>query len=293
MDFRSALSRAKRGLRDDLRMHVLAIASLTLAFLCLGVALLSVTNLSRIAQRWTGSHHLTVYLKAGAAESDVTQLRLVLESLQETKAVRYVSAEQARSDFAVQADMQAQLAALPADAFPASLEVALHDQAGEARITLVAERVRQLSAVEEVETYRDWFAQMGGLMDAGKSAVGVLVMLVVICVFAIIGNGIRLAIANRRREIEVLKLCGATDGFVRGPFVVEGALQAVIAATFALVLLLIGYFAVRGELEGTLTAVTGVRTVFLDPLVALCIVIGGGSVGALGSALSLRRYLHV
>jgi cell division transport system permease protein len=293
MEISTALSRAKRGFRDDIQLHLVAIASLVVAFLCLGAALLSVTNLSRIAERWGGARHLTVYLKDGAQAGDVAQLRMVLESLQEARQVRYVSAAEARKEFAEQAEMGVQAQALPADAFPASLELALRSQANDQRVGEIAERVRRFSAVDEVETYHDWFAQMGTLLRAGRSAVALLAMLVVVCVLAIIGNTIRLAVANRRHEIEVLKLCGATDGFVRSPFVIEGTLQAAAAATVALLLLLIAYFCLRGYVEGTLSAITGVRTVFLSPLTALAIIAGGGSIGALGSALSLRRYLQV
>lgn len=293
MDISTAIARAKRGLRDDLRLHVVAIASLVVAFLCLGAALLSVANLSRIAERWGGAQHLTVYIKDGAQTGDVAQLRLVLESLQEAEHVRYVSAADARKEFAEQADMGSNARALPTDAFPASLEVGLRSASNEQRVAEIAERVRRFGAVDEVETYHDWFAQMGTLLRAGRSAVAMLAMLVVICVLAIIGNTIRLAVANRRREIEVLKFCGATDGFVRSPFVIEGMLQAAAAATAALLLLLIAYFCLRGYVEGTLSAITGVRTVFLDPLTSLGIVLGGGLMGALGSALSLRRYLQV
>lgn len=293
MDIFTAFARAKRGLRDDLRLHLVAIASLVVAFLCLGAALLSVANLSRIAERWSGARHLTVYLKDGAREGDVSQLRLVLESLQETAEVRYVSAADAKKEFAEQSEPGLSAQALPADAFPASLEVALRSQVNDGRVNEIAERVRRFGAVDEVETYRDWFTQMATLLRAGRSAVGLLAMLVVICVTAIIGNNIRLALSNRRREIEVLKLCGATDGFVRNPLVIEGTLQAAAAAAVALVLLLVTYFALRGTIEGALSAVTGVRTVFLDPLTALAIVFGAASMGALGSALSLRRYLQV
>jgi cell division transport system permease protein len=279
MDLWTALSRAKRGLRDDLRLHVIAIASLVVAFLCLGAALLSVENLSRIAERWGGQKHLTVYLKDGAQDGDVAQLRLVLESLPDAEKVRHVSAADARKEFAEQADMGVQISALPQDAFPASLEVSL--------------RVRRFGAVEDVETYHDWFSQMGTLLSAGKSAVALLAMLVVVCVLAIIGNTIRLAVLNRRREIEVLKLCGATDSFVRSPFMIEGTLQAALAAFVALLLLLCAYLVMRSYVEGTLSAVTGVRTVFLDPLTALGVVGGAGAIGAIGSALSLRRYLSV
>jgi cell division transport system permease protein len=293
MDLWTAVSRAKRGLRDDLRLHVIAIASLVVAFLCLGAALLSVENLSRIAERWSGGKHLTVYLKDGAQEGDVAQLRLVLESLPDAESVKHVSAADARKEFAEQADMGVQLNALPQDAFPASLEVALRGHTSEQRVGQIAERVRRFGAVEDVETYHDWFTQMGTLLSAGKSAVVLLAMLVVVCVLAIIGNTIRLAVLNRRREIEVLKLCGATDGFVRSPFMIEGTLQAALAAVVALMLLLCAYLIMRGYVEGTLSAVTGVRTVFLDPLTALCVVAGAGAMGAVGSAISLRRYLNV
>ncbi len=293
MDIWTAVSRAKRGLRDDLRLHVVAVASLVVAFLCLGAALLSVHNLSRVAERWRGAQHLTIYLKDGAREGDVSQLKLVLESLPDAQQVHYVSAADARKEFADQADLGAQAGALPADAFPASLEVTLRPQVAAARVGQIAQRVRRFGAVDDVETYHDWFARMGTLVSAGKSLVAMLAMLVVICVLAIIGNTIRLAVANRKGEIEVLKLCGATDGFVRSPFVIEGSLQAMAAALTSLLLLLILYLSMRGYVEGALGAVTHVRTVFLDPLSALCIVIGGGMMGALGSALSLRRYLQV
>lgn len=292
MELSAGISRAKRGFRDDFRLHLVAIASLIVAFLCLGTALLSVANLSRIAERWGESKHVTVYLTDKSQETDIAQLRLVLESLREVQSVDYVSAAQARTQFAEQANL-GDLSSLPPDAFPASLELALRDGVSQDRINKIAERVQRFGFVEEVETYHDWFAEMGVLLNAGKSAAGLLAMLVVICVLAVISNTIRLAVASRRDEIEVLKLCGATDSFVRGPFIIEGAIQGLASASLALVLLTIGYFAIRGHLEATLSVLTGVRTVFLDPLTILALLLGAAVVGALGSAMSLRRYLTV
>lgn len=293
MELWSAMTRAKRGFRDDLRLHVVAITSLVVAFLCLATALLSLQNLSRVAERWSHSQHLTIYLKGGASESDIGQLRLVLESLGEVAQVAYVSAAQAKQQFLEQADLGSDLSSLPADTFPASLEIMLHDTADSGRINAIAERVRQFAAVEEVETYRDWFGQVSTLVAAGQGAVGLLVLLVGVCVLAVIGNTIRLAVANRRSEIQVLKLCGATDGFVRTPFLVEGVAQATVASILAVILLGVAYLATRGQVEATLGAITGVKTVFIQPLVVLCLVLGAALVGAVGSALSLRRYLAI
>lgn len=293
MDIRIALSRAKRSLRDDVRLHVVAIASLVIAFLCLGAALLGVENISRIAERWGGAKRLTVYLRDTAQQSDVAQLRLILESLPEVQQVRYISAAEAKHEFAQQVDVGIDPATLPVEAFPASLELSMRSFANEAHAIELAKRIRRFGAVDEVETYHDWLTQLNTLLAAGRSAVAVLTLLVSVCVLAIVGHTIRLAVVQRRREIEVLKLCGATDSFVRGPFVVEGSLQGALASLLAIVLLLSMYTALRGYVEGTFGALMGVRTTFLHPLTAFALVAGGGMIGAAGSALSLRRYLRV
>ncbi|MDD9945863.1 MAG: permease-like cell division protein FtsX [Myxococcales bacterium] len=293
MDIRTTFARARRGFRDDLRLHVVAVASLVVAFLCLGAALLGVENLARVAERWTQSQHMTVYLGTDASESDIAQLRLVLDSLTEVAEVEYINSARARAQFAEQTEMGADVGSLPAEAFPASLELALHASANRTRITKIGERIKSFNAVEDVETYQDWFGQLGSLLDAGRKAVGILALLVAVCVVAVIGNTIRLAVANRRQEIEVLKLCGATDRFVRTPFIVEGILQGLTASVLSLVLLGISYLSLRGQVEDTVVTLTGMQVVFLGPLTVLGVVCGGGLVGALGSALSLRRYLSV
>ena len=115
----------------------------------------------------------------------------------------------------------------------------------------------------------------------------------IVCVVFVVGNTIRLAVAGRRDEIEVMKLCGASDGFVRGPFVVEGAVQGFVSSLLALTILLVTYLFVREHVDGTLAAIAGTRAVFLHPLLALGLLFGGAMLGATGSVLSLRRYLAV
>ncbi len=294
MDIWNALARAQRGFRDDLRLHLVAIASLLVAFLCLGTALLSVENLTRIAERWSQTQHITVYLRDGAKDADIAQLRLLLEGLGEVAKVDHVTAARALSLFAEQTNMgAAELAQLPSEAFPASLELDLTEGIAATRIEKIAERVQRFAAVEEVETYRSFFGQLRSLLDVGRSGAMLLALLVLVCVVAVIGNTIRLAVASRRREIEVLKLCGATDAFVRSPFVLEGVIQAVSASALAMLLLFIAYLGLHHHVEATLTTLTGVRTVFLAPLTVLATITASGVVGAVGSALSLRRYLNV
>jgi cell division transport system permease protein len=293
MDLMTTFSRAKRGLRDDLRVHLVAVASLAIAFLCLGASLLAITNLSHMSKRWGESRNVSVYIKDNAKDADVAQLRMLLESVDDIASSTLTSSEQARKQFAANADLGISVDSLPPEAFPASLELTLKPGTTTERVAQLAQRVGRFAAVDAVETYQTWFGQLTALVSAGRTASLALALLVIICVVAVVGNTIRLAVAGRRQEIEVLKLCGATDAFVRGPFVVEGAAQSTSAALLAVILLSVGYLALHARIDATLSSLVGVSTVFINPLWLVAMVIGGGLIGALGSMLSVRRYLSV
>jgi cell division transport system permease protein len=293
LDLATIYTRAKRGIREDAKLYAVAISTLTVAFLCLATALLGVSNLGELAERWGRTHRMSVYLKDGAASEDIERLRAVLSSLPAVSKVDYLSAAAAKEQFLRDAH-QNDLSALPSEAFPASVEVEFADEASDDRIQEVAGKVAAFgAAVDEVDTYRTWFDRLGTLLAAGRTAAGLLALLVLVCVFAVVSNTIRLAVSSRRDEIEMLKMCGATDSFVRGPFVLEGALQGLTAAGLSMVLLVIGYLALHSQIDATLAPIAGLRLSFLHPLAVLGIVVAGGLTGALGSAVSIRRYMSV
>jgi cell division transport system permease protein len=293
MDLKSAFARASRGMREEAGLHLVAISSLTIAFLCLGTSLLVISNLGALAEAWGRSARVTVFLRDGAETQTVEALRMTLEALPEVERIEHVSASDARTQFLRDSGLGTELESLPTEAFPASLEIAIRAGTPSVRIDSMAERVERFGVVEEVETYRGWFARLEALVDTGRGVAMALGLLVVFCVMFVVGNTIRLAVAGRRDEIEVMKLCGASDGFVRGPFIVEGAAQGTIASVAALLVLFIAFLLLRGHLDGTLAAMAGMRTVFLNPVMTLSLVVGGMVLGAVGSALSLRRYLSV
>ncbi|MBN1652164.1 MAG: hypothetical protein JXA30_00130 [Deltaproteobacteria bacterium] len=293
MDLSTALSRARRNFLDDWTLHAVAIASLVVAFLCLGATLFAVANLNRIAEKWGNTQQLSLYLKDGTEKADVSQLQFVLESLPEVAAVEYLTPAAAQKKFLEQTDAESDLASLPTEVFPASLEIKLTQGVPEGRLQKIIDRLQQLAPVQEVESYRGWFEHLASLLQASRWSASVLAALVAICVIAVIENTVRMAIAHRSDEIEVLKLCGATDGFVRMPFVIEGAIQGSVAALFSILLLLVAYAIVSGQVGYTFATLTGVSLTFFSPQIGLAVVIGGGAAGALGSLLSLRRYLSV
>jgi len=294
MTLKSHLLRAQRGVREEAKLYVVAVSSLTVAFLCLATALLALTNLAALAERWGRSHRMSIYLTDVAAREDVERLRGVLEDLPAIRSVEYVSAEKARSDFLRDTRMEASLAELPAEVFPASIEVEFVPAVSEPKIEEVASKVRAYTAaVDQVDTYKSWFTQLASLLSVGRAAATALAGLVVVCVFAVVSNTIRLAVANRRDEIELLRMCGATDGFVRGPFVVEGGIQGLASASISLLVLAAVYFALRAKLDAAIAPLLGMPLTFLHPGVVATLLIGGGLLGAVGGALAIRRYMVV
>lgn len=293
MDLRNLYARAKRGAREDVRLYLVAVSSLTVAFLCLSAALLGLTNLRELAERWGRTHHMSVYLQDGAERADVDRLLRVLDALPALSHVEYLSPQLAREQFLRDADVGS-LAALPAEAFPASIEVEFGTDVDNARIEEVAQKVTAFSAVvDQVDTYRTWFERLASLLGAGRIASLLLATLVVVCSFAVVSNTIRLSVAQRRDEIEMLRMCGATDSFVRGPFVLEGTLQGLVAALLALLILGTAFMALRTQVDAALAPLAGMRMAFLPPLLILGIAASGALLGALGSAVSIRRYLKV
>jgi len=291
LDLKTTFARAKRGIKEDVRLYVVAVWTLTVAFLFLAASLLAMANLSQIADRWGQSGRLTIYLRDGARPSDVEQLRMALEALPEVREIEQVSPSTAREQFLDGSSVSGELAALPPDVFPSSLDVTIAPGTPAARLTSITERIARFGAVEGAETYRSWFDRVDALLAAAGVAAGIVALLVAICVIAVVANTIRLAVAGRRDEIEVLKLCGATDGFVRGPFLVEGAAQGLAASVFATMILAIAFVVLRAPVDTVLGTLAGVSAVFLHPLVFVALLVGGAAIGALGSALSLGRYL--
>ncbi|MCS6798343.1 MAG: hypothetical protein NZ898_07415 [Myxococcota bacterium] len=293
MKLRAIVARARRGLRGDLRLYLVAVACLTVAFVCLGAALWGLENLAALHDRFAGPRRLTVLLRESPDTTPARELRAALAELVEVRSVRPRTAAELRDAFLADSALGEGLEALPADLFPASLEVTLVPGIDRERIRALAERIGRFPVVEGVETYEGWLGGFDRIVLGGRIVVGGLALLVLLSVLAVVGGTIRLTVAGRRAEIEVMKLCGATDGFVRGPFLVEGAVQGVVAAALATALLAGLYVLGRDALDATVGALTGGRTAFLAPWMLVAMWAGAALAGAVGSAVSLRRYLTV
>jgi cell division transport system permease protein len=275
------------------RLHALSVFSLAVAFVCLGSALLVLTNLRAAEERWAHAGRASVYLKDGALEADVEALRAALVKVPGVQGVHYISSGEARADFGRELDGHDELSALPVEAFPASVELDIAQDMSNADLADMVEKMKQLPAVDDVETYQSWTDRLTRLVRGGVTAAGLLSLVVFAAVLAVIGSTMRLVLQRRRTEVEVLKLVGATDAFVKKPFVVEGCVQGVLGALGAIGLLGVLFAVVRSRLDSELASLVGVEPSFLPWPVAVAMVALGAILGAIAALTSLRKLVSV
>jgi cell division transport system permease protein len=252
------------------------------------------TNLRAIEERWSHAGRASIYLKDSATPQDVDAFKAALASVPGVTQVRYVSSGQARAEFGQETIAKsAELAALPVEAFPASIEIDVRPDIGDAELADMVGKIRQLPAVDDVETYQTWTERLARLVRGGVAAAGLLAIVVLASVLAVVGSTMRLALQRRKTEVEVLRLVGATDRYVKGPFLLEGSAQGAMGATGALLLLGALFLLVRGRLDGELAALIGVDPSFLPWQVALGMVGAGALLGMTAAALGLRKLVTV
>ncbi|MFO0662105.1 MAG: permease-like cell division protein FtsX [Polyangiaceae bacterium] len=288
VDTFSLAERAWRNGRGEWRLHALAMFSVSVAFVCLASALLVVTNLDAVQTRWSRIGRVTTYLRDGADANAVNELRHALERTQGVKSVRWLSAEEARREL-VSTTGDATLASLPPQAFTSSLEIDFNADTTDNDVTAVATRLQAMPVVEGVETYARWSQRLGSVLQGSVWASLVLAAVVLGAVVSVVASTMRMALERRKMEVEVLKLVGASDSYVRGPFVVEGAVQGATGATMAVALIGALYLLMRGRFEGELSVVLGFEPTFLPLPAVIGLVALGAALGAASATLGVRR----
>jgi cell division transport system permease protein len=164
---------------------------------------------------------------------------------------------------------------------------------GVALPTLLAALERQ-PGVDDVMHPSDDVARVNALLRVLEGAGVFLAILVALVTLVVVSNAVKLTMFARREEIAIMKLVGATDAFVRAPFIIEGLVSGLIAAALALAALVLAHTTLKGVLEVALSGALGAFT--LAPLpteAALLIVVAGASLGVFGAAFSIGRFLRV
>ena len=286
--FREAL----RRIWISKRTSFVAVAMIAISLLIVGSFLLVAENLNRAAEEWQGKSRVVIYLEPEATPQQVQAVEGFLASRKELTRRRFVSREEAlqrfRSWFANMSEVVGQLDDNP---FPPSYEVDVEPRlAQSAAFQQTIAALQALPGVDQVQYDWEWIARLRRVVNviniAGLVAGGVLA----IAAAFTIANVIRLTMMLYREEIEIMRLVGATERIIRGPFLIEGFLQGTLGGLLSILLLYASYEAARRSLQPSSSIVWGfLFTGFLPWQKIAALVVGGMIAGWFGSWLSVRE----
>lgn len=266
-------------------LSALSVTTIAFSLFVLGLFGLVVINLQDALQGVEERVEVVAYLLPGAPIEATAQALKDIEAFPEVQSANYVSEDdalaRARAELVELRDVMQELERNP---LPASIEVKLKPGFRDAdHVSAVAERLRGFGFVDDVRFGRDWVEKLDRLRGLA-AAVGIVVgAAFAIVSIIIIGTTIRMAVLQRSREIAIMRLVGATDGFIRRPFLLQGAIKGLLGGLVAVGLSFGAYLIINRYL---------LKSAFFTSEQAAAIVAFGALIGLLGSATSVGRHLR-
>jgi cell division transport system permease protein len=292
------LREALRSMSRNAVPSFAAMASVLVTVLVLGVFIPVVQATTGAANDVRGRVLVNVYLKSNAERGDVQRVRRALnEKVEHVGSVEYVSKRRALAEQRKRYPEAYDL--LGSNPLPDTFRLTPDkpDNALALRDALAPSapgggRTTIDPAIDQVKNSRDDTQKILVATRVVKLTTGLLAVLLVVASVLLVSNTIRLSLFSRRREVEVMKLVGATDWFIRWPFVIEGIVLGALGGLLAIVLLVIGKVALVDPLTEQFSLLAAPDTIHFGVLVAV-LLIASVAVSAAGSGLSLRRFLRV
>ncbi|MHB0976720.1 MAG: permease-like cell division protein FtsX [Candidatus Aquicultorales bacterium] len=272
-------------------MSTAAIITVAVSLLVVGGVMIGASTIGNIIKSEEQKVEVVTYVKEGTPPESVDALQNEIISWSQVKNVAYVSKDEALDRLKKQlADTPEMLQAMEGNPLPASLEIRLKDPQ---QVQDVANKLKGRPELDDIKYGQEYVNKLFAVSRVVRGVGMSFVALLSFASLVLIANTIRLAIFARRREIGIMRLVGASNWFIRWPFLMEGVMQGVIGATVAIGVL---YFVKTTVFTWIVQNVPFLPlkmdgTLFLQLVFAL--ILGGIFIGASGSTFALRRFLRV
>lgn len=287
----------REGLKSVIRngwMSVASVNAVALSLLILGLFYLLVSNIHQFTFELENQLEMKVFMEPTSDEAEVKAIEDQLRNDPSVKEVQFIPKEEGLEQFVASlGERSALLEGLKEEnPLPDAFVVQTYQPE---QIAPLAEKLKALESVGNVIYGQEYVDKLLTFTDGVRWVAVILVLLLALTAVFLIANTIRLTIFSRRREIEIMKLVGATNWFVRSPFLVEGILLGLLGAAVSALILVAGYWVLVDKSRETL-AMYSIQLLPVYPLsleltailLAIGALIGGG-----GSWLSVRRFLRV
>lgn len=287
----------KEGIKGFLVNGLMSVASVFIvvaSLLILGIYLIFSFNINYIGEQLKSQYEIRAFISFDVPAENIESIKIKTESIPNVNTVEIFTPQQALEEYKVQLGENSRiLDGLEGDnPLRYSLKITMKDiNAADS----IAVQVQNIDGVDYVRNNKDAMEGMISITTTVKQASFILMLLLSIVAIFIISNAIRMTVFARRREIGIAKFLGATDWFIRWPFIIEGIIMGVVGAIVALILIIPGYNVIYGSLSAWASGsnIAFYNTGYIIKELLTWFLGIGALLGAFGSGISLGRYLKV
>jgi len=275
-------------------VHLIGIGTMSIAFLIFYAFILIFVNINYWTEKQGKTLSMSIYFKDEPDKAEIENIKKELFLFPGVTIKQFVSKDDAMKSLRRKLGEKAGLLdGLKQNPLPASLEITLsRDKDGDNLLYQLKTRLEEITVVDEVHYSQEWIKRFRVIMEAIKIVGMIFGGLLFLAALFIITNTIKLTIYSRKEEIEILKLVGATNRFVKIPFMIEGSIQGLLGGAVALFILFLAYIIAITRIDISI-GFSSLNIVFLSPQIILFLLLMSVIIGFIGSTISLGRFFRL
>jgi len=285
------LRQAWRHFREGKGPYLFGLSTITMAFFLFALFLMALENLEGLISTWHKRIQVVCYLEGGIGKEEVERIKEQIAEQPEVGALKYIPPQRIKEELLGDlGEMARGLEGLEEELFPSCLEISLKSSLSLASLEAFARRMEKIQGVAEVQYGGNWLQRASLLLNLLKGGAWVTGGVLLLVTLLITANTLKLVFYQRREEVEILRLVGATEGFIRGPFYLEGTVQGLIGAGVAIGLAALAHNFVQTEVSSRVypylshISFLSLRSIALLLALGLSSGLSGGMISCSGSS---------
>ena len=272
-----------------------SLAIMCATMLIFGLFFMIIENLNNAVETLETQQGIQVFIQKTATDAQMEQIGEQIQAIDGVNKVTFVSKEDALNQTKEKLkDKQALIAGWDeSNPFKASYLVTLTDLKLSSQ---VQDEIKKIDNIDSIQSRDETINGLVAIANGVRIVSAVILTLLVLISIFIIGNTIKLTVHARRKEISIMKYVGATDSFIRWPFEIEGIIIGIVAALLSILVLGIAYSLITNAAANSIISTMGIKLLSFTDMTTLLVIVYmvlGIGIGALGSSISMRKYLQV
>ncbi len=286
------LKKALADIRSNRFLNLITIITISLSILVVSVFLLFFENASRMIDSWNQGGRAMIYLNDEFSLDMLPQLKAQISAIGDIDEMTYISKDQALDKLKKEMSSQsAFLKTLQENPLPDALEIRMRSYNSFEEVQSFAEKIRTIEAVEDIEYGQGWLGKFLYIFNLFKITGYAMCSMFFLIALFITANTVRLAFYSRKLEVEIMRLVGASESFIKAPFYVEGLLQGLLGGLLGMGILLVSYLMISSGIAQNMAYYVYFDIRFLSAKMILLIIAGSTFLGWFGCYLSLKQIL--